>query len=99
MTGTPEFRAFHDAKHRCLNPRDPFWKNYGGRGIKFLFESFEQFIAGLGPRPSPQHSLDRINNDGHYEPGNVHWATKSEQRRNQCKAKREAARKKSHKKS
>ena len=63
-------------------PKAINYANYGGRGIKFLFTSFEQFFAELGPRPKGK-SVDRINNDGHYEPGNVQWATRSEQRKNQ----------------
>lgn len=74
-----EYRAYHHAKNRCNNPKDKGYKYYGGRGIEFRFTSFEEFIAHIGPRPSPKHSLDRIDNDGHYEPGNVRWATKEEQ--------------------
>jgi len=81
-TVTPECRAYHAARNRCTNPKNGKYANYGGRGIKFLFTSFEQFIAELGTRPSCAHSLDRINNNGHYEPGNVRWATRSEQARN-----------------
>jgi hypothetical protein len=69
-----------DAKRRCKNGKD--FANYGGRGIEFRFTGFEQFYAELGPRPSPEHSLDRIDNDGHYEPGNVRWATQSQQQKN-----------------
>ena len=78
---TPEYRAYHGAKCRCTNPNEPLWKYYGGRGIKFLFISFEEFFACVGPRPIGM-SLDRINNNGHYEPGNMRWATRSQQRRN-----------------
>jgi hypothetical protein len=81
---TPEYDAFQTAKQRCTNPNDAGFKNYGGRGIKLLFASFEQWYAELGPRPSPQHSVDRFpNNDGNYESGNVRWATKIEQASNQ----------------
>lgn len=83
MCGTPESNACIQAKARCTNPKDASWKDYGGRGIQFRFASFEEFFAELGPRTSPAHSLDRINNDGHYEIGNVRWATKQEQRANQ----------------
>ncbi len=83
MSSTAEYAAYLQARRRCTDPNNPNWKNYGGRGIKFLFESFEQFMFVLGNRPSPQHSLDRFpNNDGHYEPGNVRWATAKEQQAN-----------------
>lgn len=79
MKNSPEFRAYHDAKQRCTNRKCERWFSYGGRGVRFLFTSFEQFYNELGPRTSPKHSLDRINTDGNYEPGNVRWATSHEQ--------------------
>jgi hypothetical protein len=82
LAGTPEHDAFNCAKQRCTNPNDKGYKNYGGRGIEFRFDSFEEFYACLGPKPTPLHSIDRINNDGHYEAGNVRWATRSEQNKN-----------------
>ena len=78
---SPEYTAYYGAKRRCTSPKSKSWKDYGGRGIKFLFESFEQFFAELGPRPEGK-SLDRIKNNGNYEPGNVRWATKDEQNEN-----------------
>lgn len=81
-TKTPEYRAYNDAKTRCTNPNVGSWEYYGGRGIQFRFTSFMEFLDEIGPRPSPNHSLDRINSDGHYERGNVRWATKSEQMKN-----------------
>jgi hypothetical protein len=78
-----EHKAYFDARYRCENPNNNVFKYYGGRGIKFLFTSFDQFFAELGSKPTPQHSLDRIENDGNYEPGNVRWATKQQQSRNQ----------------
>jgi hypothetical protein len=78
MNRTPEHYAYSNAKDRCTNPRSRRFSGYGGRGIKFLFTSFEQFFSLLGPRPEGM-TLDRINNDGHYEPGNVRWATWEQQ--------------------
>jgi hypothetical protein len=69
------------AKGRCRNPNNDRYEDYGGRGIKFLFHSFQEFLVHIGPRPADR-SLDRINNDGHYEMGNVRWATRSQQARN-----------------
>jgi hypothetical protein len=80
---TSEYRAWMHARERCNNPNEKTYSYYGGRGIKFLFETFDQFFSELGFKPSPQHSIDRINNDGNYAPGNVRWATKKEQRANQ----------------
>jgi hypothetical protein len=75
-----EYTAFTAARSRCTNRNNRKWKDYGGRGIKFLFVSFEQFLAAVGRRPSTEYSLDRFpNNNGNYEPGNVRWATQSEQ--------------------
>lgn len=69
------------AKTRCSNPNVAQYKDYGGRGIKFLFNSFEEFLEELGPRPNG-YSLDRINNDGNYEKGNIRWATREQQNNN-----------------
>ena len=71
---TPERLAWHNMRARCANPNSTGFKHYGGRGIRCEFSSFEQFFAEIGPRPSPKHSVDRIDNDGHYAPGNVRWA-------------------------
>jgi hypothetical protein len=72
-------------RDRCTNPRNHAFDNYGGRGIKVCdrwLHSFEAFIKDIGPRPSSRHSIDRRDNDGNYEPGNCHWATKKIQSRN-----------------
>lgn len=75
----PEYMAYLAAKSRCENQNSTGYKEYGGRGIKFLFTSFEQFVECIGMRPSPTHSLDRKDNNLHYGVDNVRWATKSEQ--------------------
>jgi hypothetical protein len=80
-----EYLAYRKAKRRCNNPKDKNWKDYGGRGIKFQFESFIQFLAEIGLKPTPKLELDRIDNDGHYAPGNVRWATKQQQMLNRRK--------------
>lgn len=77
-----EYRIFHAAKNRCRNPRNPKWRIYGARGIRFKFRSITHFLQCIGRRPAKNLSLDRIDNDGHYEPGNVRWATRSQQMRN-----------------
>jgi len=67
---------------RCHNPKKPDWPRYGGRGISVCSrwrDSFPDFAAAMGEKPTPTHSIDRINNDGNYEPSNCRWATPSEQ--------------------
>lgn len=82
--GTPEYSAWSSMKKRCFNYADKNYQNYGGRGIKVCdrWLKFENFIADMGKRPSPEHSLERVNNDGNYEPSNCKWATRTEQGRN-----------------
>lgn len=81
---TPEYRAYTDAKFRCSNPNSHRWHSHGGRGIEFRFNSFKDFIEHIGKRPDGL-SLDRIDNDGHYEAGNVRWTTRSVQMANRRK--------------
>jgi hypothetical protein len=79
LSKSPEYSAFHNAKTRCNNTGNSDYPGYGGRGIKFLYRTFEEFYLDLGPRPSPLHTLDRENNDGNYVAGNCRWATRKEQ--------------------
>lgn len=83
------------AKQRCTNPNTVGYANYGGRGIKFAFPSVRVFaewvLRNLGAKPSNEYSLDRIDNNAHYEPGNLRWATRSEQARNKRAYKRTLA--------
>lgn len=81
----PLYWIWHGMKKRCHSPRDPSYPNYGGRGIRVCESwrtSFLQFVADVGTRPSAAHSIERIDNDRGYEPGNVRWATVLEQSRN-----------------
>ena len=83
-TNTTEFRTWTSMLTRCFNPRSEDYPRYGGRGITVCdrWREFKQFLADMGIKPSPRHSIDRINNDGNYEPGNCRWATQTEQSRN-----------------
>lgn len=78
---TSEAKIFHRARHRCTSPNCKEFKNYGGRGIEFRFETLAEFFAEVGHRPQGK-TLDRINNDGHYEKGNLRWATWEQQAAN-----------------
>lgn len=86
-TNTEEFVIWGGMNARCFNPKYDSYQNYGGRGITVCARwrspgGFENFLKDMGLRPSAEHSLDRYpNNDGNYEPGNVRWATRLEQRR------------------
>lgn len=85
MSRTPEHRAWQQMKGRCTNPNRSRSDRYVGRGISVCqrwIHSFENFFADMGPRPSPKHSLDRINNDGNYTPENCKWSTQKEQQNN-----------------
>jgi hypothetical protein len=79
LSGT--FRSYKNARARCRNPKNKHYRDYGGRGIKFQFSSFEEFFKELGPRPIGK-TVDRINTNGHYQKGNVRWATAKEQANN-----------------
>jgi hypothetical protein len=82
---TPEYYAWVSMIRRCHAPRARNYRLYGARGITVCQrwrESFPTFLGDVGRKPSPDLSLDRIDNNGNYEPGNVRWATRSEQQRN-----------------
>lgn len=88
MSATCEYNIWCKMKDRCLNPKRAVYKNYGGRGIticaSWLDEEygFLNFFRDMGKRPSKNLSLDRINNDGNYEPSNCRWATAKQQANN-----------------
>jgi hypothetical protein len=72
-------------KARCSNPNTKYYKDYGGRGIQVCerwIHSFENFLEDMGEKPSPNHSMDRVDNNGNYEPSNCRWATAKEQASN-----------------
>lgn len=76
----PEYEVWQDMKKRCTNPSCEHYCYYGGRGISVCerWHSFEAFISDMGRRPSAKHRLDRIDNNGDYEPGNCQWITHEE---------------------
>lgn len=85
MTGSTEWISWKSLKVRCLDKKHKAYRLYGGRGIKVCerwVNSFENFYKDMGPKPTNLHSIDRIDNDGDYEPSNCRWATQKEQIRN-----------------
>src|SRR5215467_15542474 len=85
MTKTPEYKAWQQMFVRCYSPKAKSFKDYGARGITVCTQwhgSFETFFADMGPRPTPQHSLERLNNNQGYTPDNCHWVTMKQQGNN-----------------
>lgn len=86
----PEITVYSNMKHRCYNNDDQDYHRYGGRGIEVCArwnESFRNFISDMGRRPTPKHQIDRIDNDGNYEPSNCRWVMPQENARHRCDTK------------
>ena len=91
LSKTPEYRIWNQMKQRCTNPNRKSYKNYGSRGINVCtawLASFESFLHDMGKRPSPKHTLERLNNEDGYNPCNCVWATKNVQANNTRRVRR-----------
>ena len=87
---TPEYSSWHGIKARCYKPHNSRYSSYGGRGITMCdrwINSFENFLEDMGSKPTPKHSIDRIDVNGNYEPSNCRWATMEQQMLNKQNSK------------
>jgi len=87
MSFTGEYNSYNAMKQRCYYTKSKAYARYGGRGIAVCdrwLESFQNFYADMGPKPTPEHSIDRIDPHGNYEPGNCRWLPMSEQATNRA---------------
>lgn len=84
MHDSPEYHTWESMWYRCTNPNAKFWHIYGGKGVRVCdrWRDFPSFYDDMGPRPTLQHSIERVRSSGNYEPGNCKWATPTEQSNN-----------------
>lgn len=81
---SPEYNSWRGMRERCLDPKSKSYPRYGGRGISVCdrwlgADGFANFLADMGLKPTPEHSIDRLDPNGNYEPANCRWATKQQQ--------------------